>query len=269
MNRQQIIEEVLDGRAGWIEADEKGLRAKRIHDLAQEIDACLAAQAQQPQQGAVVEAAYRAGWDALADLLDADVDHLDAGYRGGWDAFWAEHGAHAITPAAPAPAQDAAHRIQPIPQAVASEEACELKTNPCANCGTTMSLRCPGCHPAAWPTHDAPAPSEPTDTERMDGAALIASERHRQQTEEGWAPEHDDAYEDGELLAAALCYMRDPSARVDPDHPCLLPEPEWPWDALWWKPGDRVRELTKAGALIAAEIDRRHRAAMKRQGGGE
>ena len=30
------------------------------------------------------------------------------------------------------------------------------------------------------------------------------------------------------------------------------------WEQKWWKPtpNDRVRELTKAGALIAAEIDR-------------
>ena len=30
------------------------------------------------------------------------------------------------------------------------------------------------------------------------------------------------------------------------------------WDWTWWKPSpnDRIRELSKAGALIAAEIDR-------------
>lgn len=121
-------------------------------------DVWQAAQAQQPQQGAVVEAArecYR-----VAGSCGGDKDLQIRVY--------AEAIRQALTPAAPAPAQDAAHRIQPIPQAVASEEACELKTNPCANCGTTMSLRCPGCHPAAWPTPAAPAPSEPTDTERMD-----------------------------------------------------------------------------------------------------
>jgi hypothetical protein len=32
----------------------------------------------------------------------------------------------------------------------------------------------------------------------------------------------------------------------------------WPWAERFWKPtpDDRVRELVKAGALIAAEIDR-------------
>jgi len=31
-----------------------------------------------------------------------------------------------------------------------------------------------------------------------------------------------------------------------------------PWNVVWWKPtpDDRIRELAKAGALIAAEIDR-------------
>lgn len=37
----------------------------------------------------------------------------------------------------------------------------------------------------------------------------------------------------------------------------------WPWEARFWKPcpDDRARELVKAGALIAAEIDRLQRAA--------
>lgn len=32
----------------------------------------------------------------------------------------------------------------------------------------------------------------------------------------------------------------------------------WPWNWNWWKPtpDDRIKELRKAGALIAAEIDR-------------
>ena len=32
---------------------------------------------------------------------------------------------------------------------------------------------------------------------------------------------------------------------------------DWPWAKKWWKPSDDpVRNLVKAGALIAAEIDR-------------
>lgn len=44
----------------------------------------------------------------------------------------------------------------------------------------------------------------------------------------------------------------------DADH--ADPPPDWPWDLKrHWKPtpGDPVRQLVKAGALIAAEIDRR------------
>ncbi len=34
----------------------------------------------------------------------------------------------------------------------------------------------------------------------------------------------------------------------------------WPWGKSWWKPSDDpIRDLEKAGALIAAEIDRRLR----------
>ena len=39
---------------------------------------------------------------------------------------------------------------------------------------------------------------------------------------------------------------------------------EWPWNITWWKPStDPVRNLTKAGALIAAEIERIQRAVNK------
>ena len=84
------------------------------------------------------------------------------------------------------------------------------------------------------------------------GIELIAEERQRQITAEGWTPEHDDEHDNEQLAQAAACYAMPPRLRGP------LP---WPWDADWWKPGDRIRELTKAGALIAAEIDRLQRAA--------
>lgn len=92
------------------------------------------------------------------------------------------------------------------------------------------------------------------------GAQLIQSERKRQKESEGYDAEHDDQYLNGELLTAALLYASTPQARqqmVDADGVPVT----WPWRALnpdSWKPTpyDRVRELTKAGALIAAEIDR-------------
>lgn len=90
----------------------------------------------------------------------------------------------------------------------------------------------------------------------VNGAELIAVERQRQITEEGWTPEHDDEHVAGEMASAAACYA-DPIYRPNGEVP-----QSWPWHPTWWKPSaDPVRNLVKAGALIAAEIDRLQRAA--------
>lgn len=88
---------------------------------------------------------------------------------------------------------------------------------------------------------------------------MIAQERQRQIEKEGWTPEHDtDEHADGELAMAAVCYaLPDCDRQVENGVPFF-----WPFDGNW-KPGDRVRELVKAGALIAAEIDRLQRQAEK------
>ncbi len=86
------------------------------------------------------------------------------------------------------------------------------------------------------------------------GAWQIAAERHRQLTGEGYDPLHDDGYVDGQLAAAAWCYLGQ-IFNQDDSTPA-----EWPWDAKHWKPGPPTRNLEKAGALIAAEITRRQRA---------
>lgn len=92
------------------------------------------------------------------------------------------------------------------------------------------------------------------------GVQMIAQERLRQIHVEGYTKEHDLTYVGDEPLAmAALCYLipeADRSAIIDL-HGELL-EWFWPFDAEYWKPTpeDRVRELQKAGALVAAEIDR-------------
>ena len=88
----------------------------------------------------------------------------------------------------------------------------------------------------------------------MNGIERIAAERQRQIEVEGWTPEHDDMYDNGELAAAAACYAADKRRYT------YAPPPQWPWDAKWWKPDSHIRSLEKAGALIAAEIDRRIRA---------
>lgn len=87
----------------------------------------------------------------------------------------------------------------------------------------------------------------------------IAAERHRQISQEGWTPEHDDEHDTGEMSDAAAAYALRPVLRnilVGSYTMDRIIDRIWPWSREWWKPGDRRRDLVKAGALIVAEIDR-------------
>jgi hypothetical protein len=84
---------------------------------------------------------------------------------------------------------------------------------------------------------------------------LIEVERRRQIEAEGWDTAHDDRHDNGELLRAGVLYMNwdteyAPSLREDGA------PTGWPWDARWWKPRDRKRNLERAGALMLAEKER-------------
>lgn len=101
-----------------------------------------------------------------------------------------------------------------------------------------------------------------------DGAALITAERRRQVEVEGYSPEHDAEHVDGEFVSAAFSYARHAMCTYAPNNPEAAPPtheppvaPYWPWSSTDFKPSDftmagAIRDLTKAGALIAAEIDR-------------
>ena len=85
----------------------------------------------------------------------------------------------------------------------------------------------------------------------------VVAERQRQKTIDGWTPEHDDEHCNGELAMAAVCYINETgTVNRNGGKPW-----GWPWDASWWKPNARRRNLVKAGALILAEIERIDRAA--------
>lgn len=127
------------------------------------------------------------------------------------------------------------------------------------------------------------------------GAGRIANERTRQIQGEGYEPEDDLQYTAGELVVAAQGYIW-ANERLSTDIPLQiarlrgvlgevrgggvsgearkailalitdmeglpldhvgLPE-NWPWSAAAFKPSiDPLRNLEKAGALLAAEIDR-------------
>jgi len=106
------------------------------------------------------------------------------------------------------------------------------------------------------------------------GTRLIELERERQINEEGWTSEHDEEHWHEEMAMAAAAYAF-PSDTVITEisvdskwvkriyRDSLFPFPFW--QKKWWKPckdasktetENRIRELVKAGALIAAEIDR-------------
>lgn len=113
------------------------------------------------------------------------------------------------------------------------------------------------------------------------GIALISEERTRQINEEKWTAEHDDLHVNGQLAMAAACYATPVQLfRLDMNsyaNKSIIFKDAWPFSDRWDKrrrnarsntPADpsqvseeeRIDFLTKAGALIAAEIDRLLRA---------
>ncbi len=98
------------------------------------------------------------------------------------------------------------------------------------------------------------------------GADLIAEERKRQIEKEGWTSEHDDE-QYGALAIAGASYAMEAVANYEELNKVWAKvfhnsaDLIWPYDKEWWKPtlDDPIRQLVKAGALIAAEIDRLQR----------
>ena len=89
---------------------------------------------------------------------------------------------------------------------------------------------------------------------------VIGKERQRQIDGEGWTAEHDDQYNAAELCLAASCYaLMVEGTSWRERYPAGKPPPDWPWDPAWWKPSTPEGNLSKAGALIVAEIERQNR----------
>jgi hypothetical protein len=108
---------------------------------------------------------------------------------------------------------------------------------------------------------------------KMNGVELITDERLRQIEGEGWTAEHDEQHTAGELAMVAALYATPRPVFVYEviagGHGFVDP---WPvdWDVEYDKrvPGlgdakQRIRILAKAGALVAAEIDRLQRLAER------
>jgi len=98
----------------------------------------------------------------------------------------------------------------------------------------------------------------------MNGVTMIADERQRQIKEEGWTPKLDASLTGFCLATAGAAYALN-AASVHSDyhqsHKARYAKhatEDWPFDLDYFKPtpNDPIRQLVKAGALIAAEIDR-------------
>lgn len=104
-----------------------------------------------------------------------------------------------------------------------------------------------------------PAPAVSGDVRAALG--LIETERRRQISEEGYNAAHDDAHDDGEIMKAGMCYLRQALMTVTYNDRRWLAETPmgWPWGTPHWKPSIPARDLIKAGALFLAERDRLRR----------
>ena len=93
------------------------------------------------------------------------------------------------------------------------------------------------------------------------GVAAIDIERAR--VLPTYTPEHDLAeHTDGEMVDAAIAYLVGHGADKDRTPYEKVPH-RWPWDASDYQPGntgnydaDRIRDLTRAGQFIAADLTR-------------
>jgi len=90
------------------------------------------------------------------------------------------------------------------------------------------------------------------------GVEIIAEERKRQMEEEGLTAEQGDQLQGGQLAGAAACYAW-VHANYMGKWAWRLVMALWPWPHEMWRPQDPISDLAKAGALIAAEIDRLQR----------
>lgn len=134
----------------------------------------------------------------------------------------------------------------------------ERGRNKCVECGKVYIGRegdkCIDCEPLTTLDINRIWRDANTSADIEEGLKLIVKERHRQAQK--YSKDHDLDHIDGALVKAAVCFLLGDDHVFD-DRGVV--STEWPWsEKEWrkWSRGDRVTQLAKAGALIAAEIDR-------------
>jgi PRTRC genetic system protein C len=148
---------------------------------------------------------------------------------------------------------------------------------------TLASVRC-AYYPEEGPFEEAALVLADYVLVRRDaGVGQVALERRRQMDVEGYTSAHDDAHTDHSLAMAAAVYAAPEPVHVYRNPPDQFSDP-WPWhpiedkrkfadagmhvpaSAAEYSVEERVALLVKAGALIAAEIDRLGRASKVSRG---
>ena len=100
----------------------------------------------------------------------------------------------------------------------------------------------------------------PEDAIELRSLELVWAERLRQKEEEGYTLAHDDQHTGGQLALLAAAYAL--SSRVDIEDVIQAEiEVVYALPLNWgpYKPKNPIRDLTRAGALILAELERRLR----------
>ena len=101
-------------------------------------------------------------------------------------------------------------------------------------------------------------PELPKTPEGLEALELVWAERLRQKEMEGYTPAHDDEHTEGQLALLAAAYalssrgfgyewLAEQARRIVKSY------------GVTFKPTDPIRDLTRAGALILAELERRLR----------
>lgn len=98
-----------------------------------------------------------------------------------------------------------------------------------------------------------------SELNELNGFGLILIHQERAKQLKRFSDDHDDEHKFGELRVAAIAYL------LSPDIGGEGPIDHWPFERESFKPGVGIEPLVKAGAMIAAEIDRLLRAQAAQQ----
>lgn len=87
----------------------------------------------------------------------------------------------------------------------------------------------------------------------LSGVGMIVEERGRQIWEHGYTDEHDRQHKPVDFVRAAMAYL---ALHNELQNASEVARGYWPFDPQYFKPRSMERDLVRAGALIAAGIDR-------------